>query len=181
MASRRFLFALFASLLLHGAVVGSGWLERLLRTNTPRPAKAPLQAELRPAEAQPERPDSALLKNTIDDDIQIIADAPRVQMPSPARDARRRSAQAALAVRSAQRKLSQVLFYPPEAVARGLEGEARVLLRLDGQGRVLDARIASSSGYELLDEAALQAAHALGRIDGALATEMILPVVFRLQ
>ena len=63
----------------------------------------------------------------------------------------------------------------------GLEGEVRLLLRLDATGVVLDARIASSSGFAVLDDAAVRAALATHRLAAGGAAEMILPVVFRLQ
>jgi protein TonB len=78
-------------------------------------------------------------------------------------------------------KLADVLFYPPEAVARGLEGEVRLLLTLERDGRVLDAQVAAGSGHKLLDEAAVKAAYAMGSLPDAGAREVILPVVFRLR
>ena len=61
-----------------------------------------------------------------------------------------------------------------------MEGEVRLLLLLDDSGRLLDARVASSSSHALLDQAAVEAAHATGRFAGA-GRELILPVVFRLS
>src|SRR4051812_26818264 len=46
-------------------------------------------------------------------------------------------------------------FYPPEAVARGIEGETILLLRYKPDGSLLDAKIAHSSGHAILDQAAL--------------------------
>lgn len=79
-----------------------------------------------------------------------------------------------------RRRLAEHVFYPPQAVAQGLQGEVRLLLRLDRDGRLLEVRIASSSGYPLLDDAAVAAARAAGVFSGG-APEMILPVVFRLS
>src|SRR3954468_17071185 len=38
-------------------------------------------------------------------------------------------------------------FYPPEAIARGIEGETILLLRYKPDGTLLDAKIAHSSGH----------------------------------
>ena len=69
------------------------------------------------------------------------------------------------------------MYYPPEAIAQGLEGEVRLLLRLAEDGRLLAVSVAASSGFP----AALEAAHAMGRIPEAGVRELLLPVVFRLQ
>ncbi len=53
------------------------------------------------------------------------------------------------------------LFYPAEAIARGLEGEVLVLLILDEAGHAVAARVEQGSGHPLLDNAALRAARAL--------------------
>ena len=65
-------------------------------------------------------------------------------------------------------------FYPPEAVARGIEGEALLMLRLNSYGEVVDARIARSSGHSILDEAALQAIRSTPRFAGG-ARELLFP------
>lgn len=83
--------------------------------------------------------------------------------------------------RIAQRKLAEHLFYLREAISRGLEGEVRLLLTFDIEGKVLDAQIVSSSGYALLDQAATNAAHAMRRLPNTGMRELILPVVFKLQ
>ena len=47
------------------------------------------------------------------------------------------------------------LFYPQEAIARGLEGEVLVLIIIDESGRVTAARVEEGSGHTILDDAAL--------------------------
>ena len=42
-------------------------------------------------------------------------------------------------------------------------------------------QLAASSGHVLLDQAAIKAAFAMGRLPGVSARELILPVIFRLQ
>ena len=84
-------------------------------------------------------------------------------------------------IQAAQRKLSKHLFYPPEAVARGIEGEVRLILRLSASGTVEEVDIAASSGHRILDNAAIKAAYAMGQLTSAGKRELVLPVVFRLQ
>ena len=71
-------------------------------------------------------------------------------------------------------------FYPLQAIKNGIEGEAIVLLRIDERGRLLDARIARSSGYAILDQAALRAVHAAPRFASG-AREILFPVTFALH
>lgn len=85
------------------------------------------------------------------------------------------------AVQKAQRKLSRHMYYPPEAIDQGLEGEVRLLLRLSDEGRVLSVSVAASSGFPVLDQAALAAARAMGQIPEVGVKELLLPVIFRLQ
>jgi protein TonB len=81
----------------------------------------------------------------------------------------------------AQRQLNRHVFYPPEAVAQGLEGEVKLRLLLDPAGRVIEAAIMSGSGHRILDQAALDAARQIGRIDAGGTRELLLPVSFRLE
>lgn len=85
------------------------------------------------------------------------------------------------AARQAMQQLSRELFYPPEAIERGLEGEALVLLFLDASGNAIAARIESSSGHAVLDEAAVRAARTLRTLPGSAPREALLPVRFRLK
>ncbi|MEK7736899.1 MAG: energy transducer TonB, partial [Pseudomonadota bacterium] len=82
---------------------------------------------------------------------------------------------------AARQKLAEHRFYPPEAIARGLQGEVRLLLTLSPAGDVLEARIAGSSGHPLLDRAATEAVYAMQRLSADGVRELILPVIFRLQ
>jgi protein TonB len=85
------------------------------------------------------------------------------------------------AARQATQQLSRELFYPPEAVERGLEGEALVLLFLDASGNAIAARLESSSGHALLDDAAVKAARTLKSLPDSAPREALLPVRFRLR
>lgn len=165
-ASRRFLFALAASLVLHLALIGLGLPRKKV---SPHDTPASISARLLPpATISPE----PLLKDT-------LADGESAKL-APAEAKSRRPAQRTPEA-AAQQKLSEVLFYPPEAVARGLEGEVRLLLTLDGSGAIRDAQVAAGSGHAVLDEAAMRAAFAMGSLPDAGARELILPVVFRLR
>ncbi len=84
------------------------------------------------------------------------------------------------ALQNAQSRLMKHLFYPPEAVRRGLEGEVLLLLTLDTAGRILSIAIARSSGHTLLDIAAQDAAQQIGLLPGN-PHETLLPVSFRLD
>ena len=78
-------------------------------------------------------------------------------------------------------QLARDLPYPPEAIERGLQGEALVLLFLDAAGNAIAARIEASSGHALLDDAALRAARTLRALPASAPREALLPVRFRLR
>jgi protein TonB len=84
------------------------------------------------------------------------------------------------AARAAHVQLARGLLYPLEAIERGLEGEATVLVFLDASGNVIASRLESSSGYALLDDAALAAARGLRGLPDSAPREALLPVRFRL-
>ena len=83
-------------------------------------------------------------------------------------------------LRRAQTALSAHLFYPPEAIAQGLEGEVILLLVLADGGKLISATVARSSGHALLDQAALDAARRIGVLPGN-PRQTLFPVRFRLQ
>lgn len=172
----RLTIALTLSLALHGGVLLPGFLQPL--TATPKPSA--LQATLRRPALPPEPPPLAdpLLKNTLDREetpTPRTTPRPSAQPPAAAKVSEKRRVQAA------QRKLSEHLFYPSEAVARGLQGEVRLILKLSATGTIDDVAIAASSGHPILDNAAIRAAYAMGRLAGEGTRELILPVIFRLQ
>jgi len=77
-------------------------------------------------------------------------------------------------------------LYPPDLYDQGVEGEVRLRLFVDAQGRVVadSTRVASSSGMPALDSAALRGAAELrfapAQRDGApVATAFYQPVIFR--
>ena len=157
----RLFWPLVISIVLHA---GLGALASLDKTSLPA---SRLEVHLpHPPETSMEQ----LLKNT----YQNVAGNKTVSadQPLPGRAMKRMQTQ--------QQRLAAHVFYPPEAVEQGLEGEVRLLLRLDAKGRLLEARVVGSSGYLLLDEAAISAAYATGTFPGG-GAEMILPVDFRLS
>ncbi len=166
----RLIFALALSLALHGVLFFPDILKRF-SVAPPRPA---LQATLR-LPPQAEIASNTLLKNTLDRE-----EAPAVEKTPPP-EPRPSPKLAKREVQAAQRKLSEHLFYPPEAIARGIEGEVRLILKLSADGAVDDVSVAASSGHALLDNAAIKAAYAMGKLTGARSRELILPVIFRLQ
>jgi len=85
------------------------------------------------------------------------------------------------AARQANRQLARELLYPPEAIVRGLEGQALVLLFLDASGNAIAARLEASSGHALLDDAAVRAARTLRALPDSAPREALLPVRFRLR
>lgn len=170
MPSRRFLLALAASLALHLALLGLG-----LPSGKVSPRNTAISARLLPPATV--KPAESLLKDTL---AEGAAPKTATAAPTPI-DAKSRRPAPRTPEAAAQRKLSEVLFYPPEAVARGLEGEVRLLLTLDGDGAIRDVQVAASSGHRILDDAAIKAVHLIGSLPDADVRELILPVVFRLR
>lgn len=73
------------------------------------------------------------------------------------------------------------LYYPAEAIARGLEGEVLVLLVLDEAGHAVAARVEQGSGHLLLDSAALRVARSLRSLPADAPRETLIPVRFTLR
>ena len=177
---RRLTLAFALSLAVHGAALLPDFLKRLPAA----PPKPPLQAMLRLPPAPEPRPVEPLLKNTLDKEV-----APKEVEPPPPpppkpvepapkpvpKNTQKRD------IQIAQRKLSEQQFYPPEAIARNIEGEVRLIIKLAENGTVDDVAIAASSGHAILDSAAIRAAYAMGSLTGVTSRELILPVVFRLE
>jgi protein TonB len=85
------------------------------------------------------------------------------------------------AARAAGEQMARELLYPIEAIERGLQGEALVLLFLDERGNAVAARLEESSGHALLDDAAVRAARTLRSLPASAPREALLPVRFRLR
>lgn len=82
-----------------------------------------------------------------------------------------------------QQTLANHFSYPLLARRRGWQGEVVLSFRLEADGRILDARIARSSGYGVLDHAALSALGKVKRLQQRLSRSltMQLPVIYRLE
>lgn len=82
-----------------------------------------------------------------------------------------------------QQALARHFSYPLLARRRGWQGEVLLAFRLQSDGRIIDARIARSSGYGVLDRAALDALGKVGRISAGAeyGFAMQLPVIYRLE
>lgn len=79
--------------------------------------------------------------------------------------------------------LDEQFRYPPLARKHGWQGEVLLAFTLDTRGTIIDAHIARSSGYTLLDRAALASLQQVGAITSRLplARQLELPVIYRLQ
>ena len=60
-------------------------------------------------------------------------------------------------------RLAKAKFYPTLAQRRGMEGKVMVRFVIDRYGNIKSASIVESSGYAILDEAALKAVQSIGR------------------
>ena len=78
-------------------------------------------------------------------------------------------------------RLNEELLYPADALKRGLEGEVVILVELGPEGRILGASIATGSGHQSLDDAAVRAVKKLGTLGPSSANRTILlPVRFKI-
>lgn len=180
------ILALALSLILHGALLFPPEFFQRRVTPSPLPPQAlqvevrriaTLQTEVSPEIPLPLFPSEPLLKNT------LVEEAKPSPSPEPKPKSNKTPAPKVTTkhdVQVAQRKLSQHLFYPPDAVTQGLEGEVRLILKFDEQGRISSVSIAASSGFAILDQAAVKAAYAMGQT-GTTSRELIVPVIFQLE
>ncbi|MDH3979398.1 MAG: TonB family protein [Gammaproteobacteria bacterium] len=87
---------------------------------------------------------------------------------------------------SVKKQISARFNYPLLARKRGWEGDVVLELRLEADGRMSNVRIAESSGYTLLDRAALKSARAVGATPGITQwlagrhMDILIPVYYRL-
>ena len=86
-----------------------------------------------------------------------------------------------------QSHLSQYLSYPEFARRKGWQGIVIVTLKVNESGHLKDIRVNSSSGFDILDNTALEALHKLNSIEIkrefklALNTQLEIPIHFKLQ
>lgn len=156
-------FALLLSFALHAAlIVTPTWLTAQQRPTPPTNIEARLIVSAAPAP----------MAETVSTEAEsTVASPPHTATPRTLQGRGLSRAQAAL---------SQHLFYPPQAIALGLEGEVVLLLTLTDNGRLVSAAVARSSGHALLDQAALDAAQRIGALPGN-PRQTLFPVSFRLR
>ena len=187
----RLAYALALSVSLHAVLLFAGAVD-----SAAPPAPAPLEVRLR---LPPAPPAEALLKDTLASEDATKEKTPAskppppaptppsslaTQQPAPADSARMKSQASPTPVRelrAAQKKLAQHQYYPPAAIAAGIEGEVRLLITLAADGSVADVDVAAGSGHAILDQAAVRAAWAMGSLPGLGRRELLLPVVFSLR
>ena len=172
--------SLFLSVVLHAALILAGMQLIAPAMRIVPPSQAELKVSLREPtvvlEVPPQPP---------------VPEPPSRGLPAPVKAQRNASAAAPAAemrprlegeaARHVAEQLRRELPYPPEAIERGLQGEALVLLFLDAAGNAIAARIESSSGHALLDEAAVRAARTLRALPDSAPREALVPVRFRLK
>ena len=169
--------SLALSLILHAAVIAAGARLAAPTLRPPQSAQAELTVWLQDRLAAPETQAPAHPQLLLFRDLRPNPNAAAPAVPRAVL-APRLSGEAAL---RATEQLRRELPYPPEAIERGLQGEALVLLFLDPSGNVIAARLESSSGHVLLDDAAVRAARSLLSLPDSAPREALLPVRFRLR
>lgn len=176
--NRRLWAAIAVSAGLHFLALGGGNLIGRLAHHPAPSAPALLQARLAPPPATapalsiPGAPDPAAARQPA---------PPAPSPPVPAKPRRPAAGLQADLAAQASRQVAQRLLYPEEAVVRGLEGEAVVMLFLDANGNATAVRLERSSGHAVLDDAAVAAARHVSALPEGEPREVVLPVRFRLR
>lgn len=164
---RRLIIAFTLSLVLHGSLL----IADAFTPELPRPAPA-LQASLRlPPDLarlpEPQPLPDMLLKNTIEDER---PEEPAPRPPPPAKKDKRQTPAPSVAdkreMAAVRKKLSEYVFYPEQARKLGIEGTVELFVELAADGRVQDVRVVTSSGFPILDNAAVKGFYAVGRFPG---------------
>lgn len=179
-ASFKLSIAFVLSTVMHALLLGVPWSGSATTAEPPR--AAPLEAHLVPAPRLPPAP--------------TPAKASSVELTSPLRAPSRKAENPPVPkpqpkVRTATspkekfeplaQQLARQLYYPPQAVAQGLQGTALVTVFFDLDGSVIAVRLERSSSHAILDEAALAAVRGLRTQPRSDATEMLVPVRFQLD
>jgi protein TonB len=186
--------AVALSIALHALALTIGLQPLTLRTPQPPPSELKVHLAELPKPAAPEAPAPRL---TLPEPQQnaiatppIAAAKPRASQPAarlaPPDDSPQRKSDAiprlsGEAARKAAEQLARDLPYPAEAIERGWQGEALVLLFLDNAGNAIAARLEATSGHAILDDAAVRAARQLRALPDSAPREALLPVRFRLR
>lgn len=177
---RRLSAALALSLLLHALPLLPNFLAAAPLPKRPPPLEARLRIEPPPA-AFPKQPPLMLPEppKPAKAEARQTPKPPRPEKPRPAKPSPGRTDWTTEVKR--QLKDLERKFYPAEAIAQGLQGETLVLLVLDEAGNPVAARIETTSGYRILDDAALRAVRSLKSLPASAPRETLLPVRFTLH
>lgn len=175
--------ALAVSLVLHAALIAAGLPVGAPIKPALRPAQEALTVSLREPLAVPAPPKPAApapVRLVLPEEPQRNASAIVAVSTVRTRAAAPQPLQGEAALKATE-QLQRELYYPVEAIERGLQGDALVLLFLDSSGTVIAARLEGSSGHALLDDAAVRAARSLRALPPGAPREALLPVRFRLR
>ena len=183
-------WALLLSLLLSVAfhMLALGIANISMHAQRSPPQRTLLHAELRPLqkELRPEAEETEL-KNTIVEPEPATEPTPEPVISTAAPRANEKKVRQAetLSEKKLERVLERVsdrVFYPPEAVANGWEGETVLLVEMDRRGTIQRVSVASSSGYAVLDEAAIRALSGRRSLGPGLQEKAVLfPISFKLD
>lgn len=178
---RRLSAALALSLLLHALPLVPNFLAAAPPPKQPPPLEARLRIEPPPA-ALPEQPPLMLPEPPKPAKAEPRPQPPKPEQPEKPGPAKPSRTHWTTEVKRQLKDLDkQGKFYPAEAIAQGLQGEVLVLLVLDEAGNPVAARIETSSGHRILDDAALRAVRSLKSIPADAPRETLLPVRFKLR
>ena len=174
--------ALLLSIFLHSGIIAA-FLRIEPSVRDPRRELAALAVRLRdtPPQVVSQEPAPVAPRFMLPPQSQPNASAGRPVIAAPVQRDKIPQGLSGEAARSAMSQISRVLLYPREAIEQGIEGQATVLLFLDESGNAIAARLETSSGHEVLDDAAVRAARTLRALPGGAPREALLPVRFRLR
>ncbi len=141
---------------------------------TPQPPAPTPRAQ---AIAREPEPVIEMMQTAPDDTLKSAATVPH---PTESDDNAARQQHLKIVIRQA---LADNFHYPLLARRRGWQGEVLLAFRIDTDGSILDAHIARSSGYGILDSAALSALSKVKQLayDAPHGFTMQLPIIYRLE
>lgn len=153
-------------------------LERQL--DEPEPVAEPMEVPLVAPPPELDSPERAELSEPqrFVDDVDVALDQPTQNVEASAAALQRKA--------SAEKSRNRAPRYPAQARARRLQGTCEILCTIGTDGRVKSLSVDTSSGHELLDDAALDAVRrwrfkpALGANGKPAEDTVLVPVTFRL-
>ncbi len=112
---------------------------------------------------------------------------PARETPVTANTADNRAGDASARVREAlQQQLTFHRYYPPVARDHGWQGRVRLGIRIEADGRLSRVKVLQTSGYSVLDQAALDSIRSIGTLREARPwlngahSDIVLPVIYKL-